>query len=176
MKRNMKKAILFFLLMIICVVVVIIGATIYTRQDVPSDEEVIEAIRNEFQILIGYDNDEDSPVYSALYSGIQIKINTVSQTDEDNIYIANCKLSNYDVQETFSRISTQEGEMSTKEYYRLFSEEFSSSRILSTDCLLAIRRAEDASYSAMFTEEAFNAATGGWLSQLERLHEMEGFE
>ena len=150
------------------VIILGVGAVLFFKLSHMLPEEVaISAVKNEFDQLIGYDEENSSPLIKEIHSGFDVEVKKVTKKGDE--YIVTCVLSNYDMKQAMETMDAG-FEMTLKEYTELFANHLKGQKKVTFETKLVIVKEKDG-YRAFFTEEQLNAATGGLIGSYKSMYE-----
>lgn len=156
-KKNFCYLLLFVLTMLSIFMLTACGKEVALDQ-----ETAVIAITNEYTDLIGYDETENNPLISTLYSGFEVNVEGITESEEG--YIVSCTFSNYDIKAAFEQMENQTGEMSLNEYVRMLSEVLRECDRVSAITEMTVVQNENGEYVTQFNEKQFDQAMGGFLT------------
>lgn len=155
-KKASKNKIIWIVIIAAVIVLGAVTAIFIKSRHMLSKETVVVAIEQEFEQLIGYD-EESSPLIKAIHDGFEVEIKTVSR-DKDT-YKVTCILSNHNLEKALERIEIS-SDITLKEYAKKVEENFKKQERITYETQIVIV-VENNKYRATFTEQQLNAATGG---------------
>lgn len=159
-KKTVPKKKILLVVSIATAIVIILGIAIAvfikSRNMLPK-ETVIDTIEKEFDYLIGYDEKNSNSFVAAMHDGFEVEVKTVSK--KENQYVASCMLSNYDFKKSLETVDTS-SEMTLNEYTEKFLNNLAKQEKVIYKTKIIIKEEKDY-YTASFTEEQLDGATGG---------------
>ena len=155
---------------IIIAAILVIGvvALIFIKpEEKLSEEEAIRIIENEFELLLGYDEEMNNPFVKEVYEGFEVTINRIKADKEG--YVVSCTFSNYDLNQSIESMDEND-EMTLKEYTEMFVNNLQEQQRVTYKTELYITASQNV-YTTSFNQEQLDAATGGLISCYEKIFE-----
>ena len=117
-----------------------------------------QLIREEFFLVLNYNEEQDNPFMGALWEGFDVHVSRLRETD--NGFVAECTLINYDVIQSMNTMNTQTEETTWHNYTEQLVEIMKTLEKVETETRVQLVIAGEGKYRACLTDEQMDAALG----------------
>lgn len=149
---------------VICILIIVsLVATFGSARREITEENVIEAIHNEFSLILGGDTETLNPIINTLHNGFEVEVISIAKIDAKS-YRIKCLFSNYDVFKAFESFTDTNTEISLNDFVHTMTNRLMEQPKITNETELTLVISDDRTCQVAFTEKDLNYAMGGFLA------------